>query len=190
MKSVIEEVLGAHYSTPVTIHHSEINIGGFGRFELASQLAGATDRVVFIDDDVNFSNDALQRLCEEYQPRTIRSFYAFQLNNPADYFARTVLDPGHKADYCGTGGMICDSSIFKEKGLFACPKEYWFIEDLWLSYYAKHIMGWELYKSGADISIMPDQKNQWYGLRDKKSAFLKYLTQQGWQLKGNNFPKT
>ncbi len=186
IRDEIDKELAESHSIPIRVTHSDTNVGGFGRFLMARQLADLEDNVLFIDDDVNIPPETVRIFLNEYKQKTISSFYAFQLRSPKDFFERDELRPGQQADYCGTGGMICDSSIFKEEGLFNCPDEYRFIEDLWLSYYARHIMNWSLYKSAAPIQLLDDEHGQWKKLYDKKSEFLQYLVNQGWQLLGQN----
>ena len=47
---------------PTHVVHSRRNIGGFGRFYLARELASAAGQVVFIDDDQEFSPVVIERL--------------------------------------------------------------------------------------------------------------------------------
>jgi hypothetical protein len=39
---------------------------------------------------------------------------------------------------------MVDAKIFLEDGLFNVPKCAYQVEDLWLSYYADHVMNWKL----------------------------------------------
>jgi hypothetical protein len=166
----------------IELHNSKHNIGGFGRFYYARTISSRYPAVIFIDDDIKLSPGSIRTLMDEIKPSTIYSFYAYKFITKENYFKRRNLKTGDEADYCGTGGMICDTSIFKEKELFNCPEKYWFIEDLWLSYYAKHILGWTLYKSSAKIKILDDDINQWVQLRAMKTTFLRYLINQGWDV--------
>ena len=61
--------------------------------------------------------------------------------------------------YVGTGGMVADTGVFTDDALFACPPRYWFMEDIWLSYYARAVRGWQLYRSSAEIGMIHDEKN-------------------------------
>jgi hypothetical protein len=164
------------------LYNSPKNIGGFGRFYYARKLISKYEEVIFIDDDIDLESDSLSRLLADYKPKSIHSFYAFRFRTKHDYYSRKTLRAGQEADYCGTGGMICDISIFSNNELFKCPKQYWFIEDLWLSYFAKHKLGWGLYKSGTRMKIVHDGLDQWVTIGDKKTAFLQYLIGEGWQL--------
>ena len=184
----IKNIVDAEIFKPHNIHinafHSETNIGGFGRFKMAQRLCDEYDRVIFIDDDVNLQKNSLKILNSEYEPKTSKSFYAFILNNSNEYLDRTRSQIGELSDYCGTGGMISDISIFNLDSLYECPKEFWFIEDLWLSYYAITKLKWKLYKSAAEFELLNDQHDQWIGSLDKKTEFLQYLVKSGWKLIG------
>ncbi len=166
----------------VVLTHSARNIGGFGRFYLARELSEHHSSVVFVDDDLVFSSDAVRRLIEEHRPCSLASQWAFRLLDPNDYDRREPLEPGERADYCGTGGMIADSSIFRDERLFRCPRRFWFIEDLWLSFHASHVLGWELRKSGVSFEELDDGLNQFGYLHRRKSRFLRYLVRRGWDV--------
>ena len=74
---------------------------------------------------------------------------------------------GEDADYCGTGGMICDASIFKKEDFWkSWNKEFYFVEDLYLSLYAKN-MGWNLKAKDFPIKF---NKN----CRDKNAMFFRH----------------
>jgi hypothetical protein len=172
-------------SISVTIHNSPKNIGGFGRFYQARKLADTQPFFVMIDDDASVGPTALRTMRDEVFEGSYQSFFAFNLQNPKDYFDRTATPNGAAADYCGTGGSIIDSRVFTSAGLFDCPKEYWFMEDLWLSYYVQQVLGWELRKSSADIQLDEgDFKDQWLQLKALKTEFLGYLIEQGYSISG------
>ncbi len=166
----------------ISVYHSKKNIGGYGRFYLAKKLSPNYSAVVFIDDDINLNKDTISTLIKEYKPKNISAVYSFKFTSQTNYFRRSKLKPGEYADYCSTSCMIADSSVFKEKELFNCPKKYWYIEDLWLSYYANHKLGWSLMKSGAKIVQLDDNVGQWRNLKLLKSEFLQYLIGRGWNV--------
>jgi hypothetical protein len=169
----------------VTVYNSPENVGGFGRFYKARQLADTEPFIVMIDDDASVGPTALRTMRDEICEGSYQSFFAFNLNNPKDYFDRTAAPNGGAADYCGTGGSIIDSCVFTSPGLFDCPKQYWFMEDLWLSYYAQQVLGWELRKSSADIQLDEgDFKDQWLQLKAQKTEFLEYLIGHGYTISG------
>ena len=168
----------------INVHHSEINIGGIGRFCYAKELANKYETIIFIDDDQIFKNTFVQDMLNEYEPTTIKSWFGWKFNDDTYWNRKRVLD-GSEVNYCGTGGMCLNSSIFLDDELFTMlPTKYSFVEDLWLSFYANHIKHWKL-KSTIDVymAIMEDGKDQYTGLKNTKVELLKYLIHNlNWKL--------
>lgn len=158
-----------------SLANSAVNVGGFGRFYWARELAPRHPFVVFIDDDQVVDPFALRTLVDEHRPHTLHAVWAFRFTNRTEYWSRQHVRPGAQAKYLGTGGMIADSTIFIDDALFECPGKYWFIEDLWLSYLAAVSKGWALYRSHADIGLMLDNVGQTSRLRVAKDAFFREL---------------
>lgn len=179
---VIDETV-THSSLEVHVHHHDKNIGGFGRFYQAKQLADAFPYVIFIDDDQTFGPKTLRTMLDEARPKTIRGWWAFRFTGRTpNYWLRRRVKPDCSAHYIGTCGMIADSSIFKDERLYECPAEFWFIEDLWLCFIANHALGWKLLATHADFETIIDMKNQAPGLLAKKTKLLKYLVKEGWKV--------
>lgn len=167
-------------SFPVELRFSPENVGGFGRFHLARELAREHPYVVFVDDDQLFSANLLQSFLAEAEPRTISSWWAYAIRSDVDYWDRRRALPGAAADYCGTNGMVVDTSIFLDDGLFACPQRFRFVEDFWLSYVAS-TRGWALRASAARLVVEDDGNDQYHGLVDRKSELLRHLVfERGW----------
>jgi hypothetical protein len=174
----------AESSLSVAVRHSDRNIGGFGRFTFARELAARYDRVVMIDDDEDFTAYFLACLEREFKPHRIVAFWAWILQDPNNYWDRTSPRRGGRVKYCGTGGLVCPTSIFMDDGLFDCPARYRFVEDLWLSYYAETVCGWKLYKTKYEenISLISDEHDLWPSISEVKQEFLHYLLERGWSL--------
>ena len=163
----------------VSLATSQLNIGGFGRFYWARSLANTYRSVVFIDDDQLVDGFSLKTLVDEWTPETIRSVWAYKFGNRFDYWYRTQVEPGDRAMYVGTGGMVADAAIFCDDGLFDCPPRYWFMEDLWLSHYAETVCGWRLFRSAAEIGVLLDGKDQYHSLVHAKNEFYRELNKDG-----------
>jgi len=161
------------------VYHSRENLGGYGRFLIARDLAASGRPVVFIDDDTNLQRDAISCLLAEYEPCSISSFWAFRFSTLHDYYSRRRVKAGVSADYCGTAGMICASSFFADPEVFACPAPYRMLEDMWLSYLASR-NGWRLVGSASKISLMRDGLDSCRGI--EKNDFFKYLVMNGWPI--------
>ena len=179
----LDTTIKSYNGIEVEVIHSLYNIGGFGRFYAARQISDKYPSVVFIDDDQNLEEDAISRLWLEREESSISSVWAFNFTDPIEYLNRSPADPGEPATYCGTGGMVCPSWIFEKGALFEnCPRKFWFIEDLWLSYFANHCLGLNLRKSKAQIRIEDDGKDQAGRLLSLKDEFLQKLVAEGWDL--------
>jgi hypothetical protein len=162
----------------------------FRRFFVARNLAKRGYEVIlFIDDDVTISTTHVQDCLNQYEPRTYKSGYAWSFNNGGKTYYKNRekrLDNEKVIHYCGTGIAMVDSSIFLEDGLFDYPEGALKIEDLWLSFYAQHVLGWRLMyiKTGSVIN----GKDQFALFREvqrdsiNKDVFLKTLLELGWDL--------
>jgi len=167
------------YSYPINVHHSEKNVGGFGRFYYAKDLAeqGYT-KVIFIDDDQTFGPNLIETFLKEYEPKTIKSRWSWHLKTR--YWDRIKVEPNSTVTphYCGTNGMMCDIEVFKDENLFKCPEQYWFIEDLWLSYFARIVYDFKLKASSVVMECKEDSKDQYRALVPKKDLFYYWLEKE------------
>jgi hypothetical protein len=178
----VDSILAGDHGVPVSVTHSSRNAGGFGRFYLARCLAGRYRSVIFIDDDQTFGPTMVADYVDEHRQRSISGFWAFHLQSPVDYGKRVPASPGEQVKYCGTGGLIADTDIFLEPGLFRCPRRFWFAEDLWLSYYADHVLGWDIRRGAVEFEMDDDGLDQFHRLHGTKSRLLRYLVRSGWDI--------
>ena len=175
------EMVAAAQERPevVWLVNSPSNVGGFGRFFWARQLAERFPAVVFVDDDEVLDDDVLATFLEESGTGRIRSAWAFRFNQRFDYWRRLPARYGEAAKYCGTGGMVSDSTIFTDPRLFRCPVKYWFCEDIWLSYFAATVLKWDLRKSEADVALLLDESAQFPVLHKDKARLFRLLNRRG-----------
>jgi GT2 family glycosyltransferase len=181
----------------IRVTHDGNDIGTFRRFTTGSALAkSGTDVVLFIDDDVTFPHNYIEQMLNSYTPETYQSGFAwsFQQNGKDYYRYRTkVRDNSSKIHYCGTGVSMVDAKIFLDQRLFAAPREAYSIEDIWLSYFAQQVLGWDLvYVKLEGVHIGGGDQHALYKkiMKDKKlnntpdkADFLRMLVQKyGWQL--------
>ena len=167
---------------PVTVHHSPRNIGGFGRFYLARAAAEqGHGTVVFIDDDQDFGPETMTELAGAHRPRSLSGWWAFRLRSAA-YSSRFRGAPGDPAAFVGTGGMITDTAVFGDSMMFRCPRRYWFLEDMWLSYVAGRLCGYDLFQSPArfEFESADDEHALYLAVGQTKAKFVRYLIGLGW----------
>lgn len=175
-KNRINSIISKYKNIKINVHHSSTNIGGIGRFYYSKKISTDYSKIIFIDDDQLLGNHVIENMIKKYKDLSITSWWGFQLNN--SYWDRKRITDYQQVDYCGTGGMIIDSSIFKDINLDEIPDEYKFIEDLWLSFVAKYKYNYELFGGDFDIKIEVDGKDQYTKLKKKKGEFYNYLSKK------------
>jgi len=142
----------------ISVSHDGNDLYAFRRFTVGKELyKQGSKAILFIDDDITFPEDYVERCVKSYKPNTYQSGFTWQFhNNGTNYYKyRTkITDSTSKIHYCGTGISIIDASIFNDKRLFDAPNEALKIEDLWLSYFAQHVLEWDLvYIPMPDVTI-------------------------------------
>lgn len=173
-KDIVNDIHKNNTDIITTIKHS-VNIGGIARFYRGKELADTIKKIIFIDDDQDFKPTLIEDMTNCYQDKTINSWWGWRVGN--NYMHRQrVYGEVKQADYCGTGGMIIDSDIFRTLDLSIIPKEYTYIEDLWLSFVARYEYNYKLYGREFPIVNVDDRQDQWRHITlDKKNQFLHYL---------------
>jgi hypothetical protein len=171
-------------SIPARSIHCSRNIGGFGRFYLARDLADHHDAAIFIDDDQEFGPSMVVDQLASFAPESLAGWWAFRYAEGARSYAERhrVTTAFDSADYVGTGGMVAHTSVFADPALFRCPRRYWFVEDVWLSYFASHIRGWMLRRSLAEFEFAPDGLDIDLTLAATKVRMFRYLKRRGWSV--------
>lgn len=167
---------------PAQAFHCDRNIGSFGRFYLAHDLADWHDVVLFIDDDQDFGRSMVADQLASFRPKSLAGWWAFTYRPGArSYAERDRVDaPFARADYVGVGGMVADAAVFRDPALFQCPRRYWFVDDMWLSFFATHVHGWELRRSLADFEFADDGQDLDLTLFITKVRMFRYLKRRGW----------
>jgi hypothetical protein len=175
---------------PAQSLHCNRNIGCFGRFYVARDLADTHDTVLFIDDDQDFRRSMVADQLASFAPRSLAAWWAFTYRPGArSYAERNRVDvPLDRADYVGVGGMVADARVFTEPALFRCPRRYWFVDDMWLSFFASHVHGWTLRRSLAEFQFAPDGHDLDTTLVMTKIRMFRYLKRRGWRVASTAFP--
>jgi hypothetical protein len=178
------DALLARSPVPVQSVHCRRNIGSFARFYLARDLAATHDAIVFIDDDQDFGGSMVADQLASFAPRSLAGWWAFTYRPGARTYAQRdrVEVPLAAADYVGIGGMVAHSMVFTQASLFRCPRRYWFVDDIWLSYYASHILGWQLRRSFGEFTFDRDDLNIDLTLGAIKARMFRYLKRRGWTI--------
>jgi len=176
----------------IVLSHDGNELKTFRRLYLGKRMAeDGADVVFFIDDDIDYYPKYFARALREYEPKTYKSGFAWSFtDNGSDYYKNRIRrwDNENRIHYCGTGVAMIDPSIFLVDDLFDAPPGALGIEDLWLSYYANHVLGWELryMKVNSFSNIRGNDMVALYktylGAEYTKADFLKELMAMGWKL--------
>ena len=176
------DILLTESPIPAQSLHCNRNIGSFGRFYVAHDLADRHDVVLFIDDDQEFGSSMVADQLASFGPRSLAGWWAFTYRPGAWTYAERdrVEEPFDRADYVGVGGMVADAAVFTDPALFRCPRRYWFVDDMWLSFFATQIHGWELRRSLANFEFANDGQDLDLTLAATKVRMFRYLKRRGW----------
>jgi hypothetical protein len=174
---------------------SDRDTSAWRRHVFAGRLAQkGYKKIIFIDDDIIIPNNFIELALEQYEDKSLKSWWAFKINDPQNYIeTRTrVLDRNAPVNYCAPCAAILDSSIFLDKGYFNLPSpEFIWVEDLWISFYAQQIIKWKLgYLDIDGIKFeehFSEQFALWHAVQGLKTTtrnkddFVKLLTNEfGW----------
>lgn len=120
----------------------------FRRVYVAHELAKkGFDAIMFLDDDIVIPNNYVELAVDQFEPNTYKSNYTWKfLNGGADYYRLRQRvyedDPGIR--YCGTAVSIVDARLFLNEDILDPLPGAIAVEDLWISYFANHVCGYEL----------------------------------------------
>lgn len=167
--------LAEHIKYNVFIKEYKNKYSIFSRFMLAKHLAEeGYEKIIFIDDDQRIPATFIQDCYDQYEDKVIKSFYAHDIVD--DYWNKKPLKKGTSGNYAGGGGLICSSDLFLHKDFFTCPKKYYILDDLWISYFGKQIAGYDIKLLETDIRFIHDDYATAKGLIQEKQKFTdKYI---------------
>lgn len=159
----------------VSVVRSPFNLGSIGRFYWARKLAlsGRVGPIIVIDDDEDLGSDFISTCVRVYEPRVVSAWWAFAVGK--DYFDRIPSEIGGRVDHVGPGGMVCNAELFLDPKFFEeLPDKFWFLDDLWFTYFAKS-SGYVLAKLPVEIEFVLPETNQHHHLGDLKREFFEIL---------------
>jgi hypothetical protein len=159
----------------------------FRRFDLAKSLN--YERYIFIDDDVIFPSDFIEKCCSKHEEKTYASWWAWRFKSKNDYWQRErITDPHVAVHYGGAGVSVIDAEILKCSILFDdSVRGAKIFDDLWVSYVVDHVLGWKIKYldiEGVFFSNEADDDNALYRISLSadytKNDFYNDLIEKGW----------
>jgi hypothetical protein len=185
------------------------NLYGYARFLYVKYLLKTefSPYVIFIDDDQKLNKDWVEKMYGTRAPLAYNCWFGrvFKIYDEASKFGywdsilsyssefRNVkYDSMKEFHYGGTCGCVIDTNIFRFNILFRCPMEYRNIEDLWLSYIVKQVVGGKINLIRLPIKMHQfDNEGEtalWKTIGERKSVFLRRLIECGY-IKSRGFNK-
>lgn len=160
----------------------------FRRFDIARKLNAK--RIIFLDDDVIIPDDFVEKALAQWEPESYKSWWTWNFNGKPYHFVKDrtrITTPGVQVNYGGAGVSIVDASIFQHDAFFDGPVESHYMDDIWLSYFAGHVLGWKLEYldidgielGGADAVA---EYSRIAKLENNKEKFVDSLRALGWDV--------
>lgn len=198
---------GLFKNIEIKICNTNENLFGYARFLYVKHLLKSTivPYVIFIDDDMKLKRTWIENIYKTRAPLNYMCWYGrifnkfrdinkFNYNNSISSLMKNFKEPKFDSlkefEYGGTGGCIVDTNIFRFDILFRCPDEYRNIEDLWLSFIVKNIIGGKInvYRDPIILNQFENESKTalYKTIGDRKSDFLQMLIKCGF-LKVNGF---
>jgi glycosyltransferase involved in cell wall biosynthesis len=172
----------------LTYSVDENSLFSFRRFTIARRFVekGQGDIVLFLDDDIEISENYIEECLNQYVPETYKSGWAFRfLSTPPNYFDRErIFNKDVDVHYCGPGISMIDGSFFLNKDFFtkATPNLAYILDDLWISFFVKKI-GWSLRPLDVRFAISGDDDVSLFrSVGQAKIDYAKKLFSLGWDL--------
>ena len=75
--------------------------------------------------------------------------------------------------------MIIHSRVLEDPRLYDTLAEHWWVEDLWLCYWANKYHGYSITKSRAEVKNGDDEHSLYRRVKDTKTPMLRWLLSEG-----------
>ena len=190
--SRVEEIVNPFkQNLNIILTHDSNEFYSFRRLHIGRELAlKGFEVVLFLDDDVLIPVNYVEQCLSYFEPNSYKSAYAWKfLDNGQNYYRKRlrINDTTSRVHYCGTAVSMVDAKIFLNDDLLYAKADAHQIEDLWMSYYADHILGWKLeYIPIEGLSIGGNDPVALSKVvkrsRINKAVFLRKLVSLGWKL--------
>jgi len=160
----------------------------FRRFDIARELNAK--RIIFLDDDVTIPNDFVEKALAQWEPESYKSWWTWNFNGNPYHFVKDrtrITTPGVQVNYGGTGISIIDPKVFQHEEFFHGPEGFHYMDDIWLSYFVGHVLGWKIQYLDIDgIELGGADQVAEYArvakLKRNKQEFVDELRAMGWQV--------
>jgi hypothetical protein len=167
---------------PITVIHNEQNKGSFARIEIMHQYGHEYDYFLTLDDDADINKQYVDVWWQNRSNDEVRGWKGFYFRPGGNYWQRTEARIGSTCHYLWGSGVMVPSWVAADPAILELDERYWMAEDLWLSYYANHVLDIPLRRTSLTLNIIEDGKDSYGKLRQVKIDMLNELRARGWQV--------
>ena len=144
----------------------------YGRFFAVREvLDRGYEIIAFMDDDAVFGAKYISDCYRYFEPQYVKSFWAFEI--ATDYWIRKRLRGSTNGHYCGAGGLLAPADLFRVPQLYQCPKEYWIMDDIWMSHVVLAHTDYKIRFFPTPVNFIDDHKATYKKIKPLKSEMAK-----------------
>lgn len=180
----LEELVDRHVENTdadIRVWHNGENRGPYARLEVMHECRDEYEWFVWVDDDLRFGCRLVEQWMLQRVSDTLMGWKGF--NFAGHYWERAQVTAGELCDYLLGSNVLVPARAMRDDGVLDLPREYRLCcDDLWLSFYASHVLGMPLRAGKADVSINIDGKDTYLLHHDRKMRLLDELRAQGWKV--------
>lgn len=156
------------------------NYGPYGRILTMHRLAGVYDWFMTLDDDMTIGRNVLEKWSNRRSGTALQGFRGWLFQG--GYWKRKVAPYDTPCHYLWGGNQLIPKQIVQRPDVLDLDERYWQCDDLWLSYYANHVLGVPLLARRMEVKLDADGKDTYVTQKPIKQALFSKLIAQGWQL--------
>jgi glycosyltransferase involved in cell wall biosynthesis len=175
-RQVTEQAQRSDLHTIVQVNNT--NRGPFARIETMHENADNYDWFMTLDDDLDFGPQLVAQWRAEALPDTVRGWKGFRFTG--NYWQREPVAAGETCHYLWGSNLFVPADVVRDDDVATLNTHNGQCDDLWLCYYADHILGFDLRPADVDVGSVIDGKDSYHGLHQYKIEFLEMLRAEGW----------
>lgn len=167
----------------IDVTHNAENRGSYARIEKMHELSDQYQYFITIDDDMDFPAYFTAAWWSERALDAVKGWAGFRFTPGGDYWQRDRVRAGGHCHMILGKAMLLPASVALDSAVLALGRPYWMCDDLWLCYFAKHVLGLDLIQS-KDIALrdINDGKDVYRNFVQEKIELLDDLRGRGWHV--------
>lgn len=170
----------AVYRGPIFVQHNETNRGAYARIEKMVEMRDRYAWFMTIDDDMVHGPELVGNWDKQRAPGVVLGWQGWRFLS--NYWDREPVSVGESCSYLWGGNMFIPTEAMQDDGILTLDEVYWNCEDIWLAFYANHVLGLDLRMGVSDVRVDEDGKDEYLKHHALKVRLLNELRAKGWQV--------